>query len=123
MVGVVFEMIFQKKGSQSIVKKIKEYIDCNLDKDITRESLAKSVFLNPDYLSRIFKKEIGESIGNYIISKRMETAKEYLEKTNEPVNAVAVKVGYDNFSYFSKVFKNYVGTTPKEYKANIKKMQ
>lgn len=100
----------------SMAQRVKEYIDQNLEKDITRESLAEMVFLNQDYLARIFKKEIGDSIGNYLIRKRIEVAKEYLEKTNEQVNTIAVKVGYDNFSYFSKVFKNSEGVTPKEYR-------
>lgn len=107
-----------KKGNEavSMAQRVKEYIDQNLDKDITRESLAEMVFLNQDYLARIFKKEIGDSIGNYLIRKRIAAAKEYLERTNEQVNAIAVKVGYDNFSYFSKVFKTSEGVTPKEYR-------
>ncbi|MGB4661778.1 MAG: helix-turn-helix domain-containing protein [Mobilitalea sp.] len=107
---------FGQEESISIGWKVKDYIDHNLDKDISRESLAEMVFINQDYLSRVFKKDIGESIGNYIQNKRIQVAKEYLERTNEPVNSIATKVGYDNFSYFSKVFKGSVGLTPKDYR-------
>lgn len=123
MLRVVLDMTGADETNTSVVKRVREYIDQNLDKDVSRESLAKWVFLNPDYLARIFKKEVGESIGNYIISRRIEVAKEYLEKTNEQVNTIAIKVGYDNFSYFSKVFKTAVGVTPKEYKRSLCKEQ
>ena len=110
------ETIRQNKKSMSVVDQVKDYIEHNLEKDITRESLADMVFLNPDYLARVFKKDVGESLGAFLVRRRIEKAKEYLEKTDDPVNTVAIKVGYDNFSYFSKVFKDMVGVTPKEYR-------
>jgi two-component system response regulator YesN len=116
MIDTAMNMIRNSDQDKPIVQTIKEFIDKNLDKDITRESLAEMVYLNQDYLARIFKKEIGESIGNYITGKRVEVAKEYLEKTSESVNSIAIKVGYDNFSYFTKIFKDRQGMTPKEYR-------
>jgi len=105
--------------TKSVIETITEYMEHNIEKEISRESLAEMVYLNPDYLARLFKKEKGESIGNYLINRRISIAKEYFENTSEPVNAVAVKVGYDNFSYFSKVFKDVTGLTPKEYKKKV----
>ena len=113
---VSLEAIRGSKENMSVVDLVKDYIEHNLDKDITRESLAELVYLNPDYLARVFKKETGESLGSWLVHRRIEKAKEYLEKTSDPVNTVAIKVGYDNFSYFSKVFKDIVGVTPKEYR-------
>lgn len=110
------KLLQERRQSTSVAEKVKRYIDENTDQEITRESLAEMVYLNPDYLARIFKKEVGEPIGVYIINQRIAIAKEYLEKTEEPVNLISVKVGYDNFSYFSKIFKNTVGMTPKEYR-------
>lgn len=116
MIDTATGLMQGKDEDNSIIKNIKEYIDQNLDEVLTRESLAKQVYLNPDYLARIFKKEIGDSIGSYITSKRVEVAKDYLVNTEESVNAIAVRVGYDNFSYFTKVFKDRTGMTPKEYR-------
>lgn len=116
MIDTVMNIINGKDKEESIVKTVKNYIDHNLDKEITREKLAAMVYLNQDYLARIFKKEIGISIGNYITEKRLEAAKKYLEKTNETVNVIAIRVGYDNFSYFTKIFKERVGMTPTEYR-------
>lgn len=106
----------QKAEALSIAEVVRQYIDNHIEESITRESLAEMVFLNADYLARIFKKDVGESIGTYILNRRMEIAKEYLAKTEEPVNVVASKVGYDNFSYFSKVFKAETSMSPKEFR-------
>lgn len=121
MIDRVMDILKEEEEEKSIVITVKSYIDHNLDQDISRESLAEQVYLNQDYLARIFKKEIGESIGTYITRKRVERAKEYLIKTNESVNAIALNVGYDNFSYFSKVFKSCVGVTPKEFRKQERK--
>jgi two-component system response regulator YesN len=118
MIDTVMYMLQGKDNDKPIVQTVKEYINFNLDQELTREFLADQVHLNQDYLARIFKKEVGESIVNYITGKRVSVAKEYLEKTNESVNSIAIKVGYDNFSYFTKIFKDRVGMTPKEYRRN-----
>lgn len=102
----------------SAVEVVKRYISENLDEDLTREKLADIVFLNSDYLARIFKKETNESLSNFISRKRIEIAQEYLTRTNQSVNIIAGLVGFDNVSYFSKVFKERVGMTPKEYRKN-----
>lgn len=116
VIHISMESVRDNRENMSVVDQIKDYIDHNLEKEITRESLAELVYLNPDYLARIFKKEAGESLGAWLVRRRIEKARELLEKTSDPVNTIALKVGYDNFSYFSKVFKDMVGVTPKEYR-------
>lgn len=116
VIHISMESVRDNRENMSVVDQIKDYIDHNLEKDITRESLAELVYLNPDYLARIFKKEAGESLGAWLVRRRIERARELLEKTSDPINTIALKVGYDNFSYFSKVFKDMVGVTPKEYR-------
>lgn len=106
----------QTDSSLSVAKTVRRYIDEHLQEELSRESLAEMVYLNADYLARVFKKEVGDSIGNYIMNQRMNIAKELLEKTDQPINAIAIRVGYDNFSYFSKVFKTETSYTPKEYR-------
>lgn len=109
----------QKNEVLSVAEVVKQYIDHNLEKEISRESLSEMAFLNADYLARIFKKEVGESLNSYIVNQRITIAKDYLIKTNEPVNVIAIKVGYDNFSYFSKVFKAETGMSPKEFRRKL----
>ena len=95
------------------------YIDAHYREEIHREELGELVFLNTDYLSRIFKKEKGISISNYIIQKRVEEAKKLLTQSTLPINTVSLYVGYSNFSYFTKMFKDNTGYAPLEYRRSF----
>lgn len=101
---------------KSIVEEIKQYIQEHYGDDLTRNTLAEIVYLHPDYLARIFKKETGISLGSYIIHVRILAAKHLLETTNLSIYAIAGKVGYSNYSHFSKLFKQETSLTPIEYK-------
>ncbi|RRJ61690.1 response regulator [Paenibacillus oralis] len=101
---------------KTVAEEIKQYIHAHYGDELTRGDLAEVVYLNPDYLARLFKKETGVSLGSYVIQVRISAAKRLLETTNLSVYAVANKVGYSNYSYFSKLFKQEVGITPNEYK-------
>lgn len=101
---------------KSIAEEIKQYIHTHYGDDLTRNDLAEIVFLNPDYLARLFKKETGISLGSYVIQIRIAAAKNLLETTHLSVYTIANKVGYTNYSYFSKLFKQEVGLPPNEYK-------
>jgi len=102
--------------SESVVQQVKRYIDTHLDQDLSRDSIASDVFLNPDYLSRIFKRETGYSISDYVLAARINKAKELLRQTNIPVSSVATSVGHTNFSHFARIFKKHVGIGPTEYR-------
>lgn len=103
-------------GSSSPVSSAIEYIRQNLDRDISRAEIADAVFLNPEYLSRLFKKETGVSLNEFIINEKIEQAKSMLEGTDIPVSLIALKTGYANFSYFSQVFRRHTGCSPLEYR-------
>ena len=115
------EVIRVGRENLSAVQYARQYIEKNLEKNITRESIAELVYLNPDYLARMFKREYGESLSSFLLRRRMETAREALLNTNASINEIAVRVGYDNFSYFAKVFKETWGQTPKDYRKAYKK--
>jgi len=104
------------KQSKSVVEEVKQYIHDHIGDDLTRNSLAEVIYLNPDYLARVFKKETGVSLGSYITQSRIAAAKHLLETTTLSIYAVGKKVGYANYSYFSKLFKQDVGLSPNEYK-------
>lgn len=103
-------------SQNSVVETICEYIDANLQNPITRNTLAEIVYLNPDYVTHIFKKEMGYSLSDYIIDKRIALAKKLLETTNLPISCISDKVGYDNYSHFTKLFKKKTSYTPLEYR-------
>ena len=103
-------------SSLSIVTKIEEIIRQNLDKPITCEEIAKQVFLNSEYLSRLFRKKTGKKLSNYIIELKMEEAKKQLRTTTKAISAISMELGYGNFSHFSKCFRKICGVSPQEYR-------
>lgn len=107
----------------SVVETICQYIEKNYQNDISRNDFANIVYLNPDHIARIFRKETGSSLGSYIIKKRIEAAKNLLENTGLPINSIADKVGYGNYSYFTKLFKKETGVTPNEYRQLARQKQ
>lgn len=104
------------KKEDSVIDIIRNYIHQHYAEDITRTMLAELVYLNPDYMARLFKKQMHTSIVNYITGYRMQKAKELLKNPAIPVTVVAARVGYGNYSYFSKLFKDTEGCTPNEYR-------
>ncbi len=111
-----FDYIEFTAASQSVIGQVKDFIRLNLSEEINRTTIASKVFLNPDYLARLFKKETGMSIGAYLQETRIAEAQKLLLRTTTPVNEIAQMVGYDNFSYFSHVFRTKTGATPNEYR-------
>ncbi|MCM3703991.1 response regulator [Paenibacillus macerans] len=116
VVNRAMDQVEAVNASDSVVKFIREYIALNLDQNLSREKIAHQVFLNPDYLSRVFKKETGYSLSDYILLERIKLAKELLSQTKVPVSSIASSVGYTNFSHFSKIFRKYAGIGPTEYR-------
>jgi len=107
------------KDTDHVIEFVKRFIDSHIDEELSREMIAERVFLNPDYLSRIFKRETSFSISDYIVFERIRLAKDLLSQTNIPVSAVAVSVGYNNFPHFTRIFKKYVGVGPSEFRNQI----
>ena len=105
-----------KNGISSAVKLAKQYIESNFDKGILRDDIARCVCLNADYLSRIFHKEIGLSISEYITKLRMEKAKEMLNNTKCDIVHISEACGYNNFTYFAKQFKRMYGISPGKFR-------
>ena len=98
---------------------IQQYIRDNISRRITREELSDLVHLSPEYLSRLFHTETGRTLQDFIISEKLEYAKELLEKTRFSVSVISSKIGYDNFSHFSRSFKSYTGLSPQDYRKSI----
>lgn len=100
--------------SQDIIHRIEIYVRDHIAQDIKRSEVSEMVHLNIDYLARIFKKNTGMTLNDYIINEKMAMAKNYITTTRLPISLIATKVGYYNFSYFSKLYKKTYGKTPSE---------
>lgn len=110
------EYITNASNQDAAVTTIKNYIHSHLESDLTRESLAAMVYLTPDYLSHLFKRETGFSLTNYIIYERIEEAKRMLAGTDKSVSEIATRCGFQNISYFSRQFRRFTGVTPREFR-------
>lgn len=104
------------KRVRSAVRTVCQYIDEHLSDELTRTELAGLVYMNPDYLGTLFKEELGISMTMYIQQRRLDQAKMLLRESEMPISKVAETVGYDNISYFSKLFRQKVGCQPGEYR-------
>lgn len=109
------DCINEVRKLKTVIDKVKEYIEVNYNKDISRNDIANKFFLNPDYLSRTFNKETGVSIPEYQSRLRINKAS-HLLKAGMSISEAAALVGYDNFSYFSTVYKKIEGITPAEFR-------
>lgn len=98
------------------ISRVLEFINLHYSEDIKLSNIANYVALNETYLSHLFKKATSYNFTEYLNIVRINKAKEYFKDKNLNVYMVAEKVGYSNESYFSKVFKQITGLTPKEYK-------
>ncbi|QTH41531.1 helix-turn-helix domain-containing protein [Cohnella sp. LGH] len=109
------EFVQRMEWGDTVVHTVKKLIKNALSEDLNRESLAAAVHLNPGYLSRLFKKETGYSLTDYITHERMKQATELL-KTRATVTEIALAVGYSYQSHFSKMFKKTFKMSPQEYR-------
>ncbi len=103
----------RKSTSHQMIKRILETVDQMLAEDLSLHSLAERLYINSSYLSRLFKKETGQSFSGYVLERRMERAKELLQG-NAKVYDAGYAVGYRDISYFAKVFRKYWGVAPSE---------
>lgn len=95
---------------------VRAYIKEHLGEDLSREALASMVYLTPDYLSHLFKKEVNMSLTNYVISERIKESKRLLANTNLSIQDIAIQCGFQNISYFSRQFRSFTGMTPREFR-------
>ncbi|MFD0715914.1 response regulator [Paenibacillus sp. GCM10027626] len=121
MIESVTSIVNAKIHDNISIEKVIKYIEANYSMDIDLQMLANHVHLNSSYLSRLFKKETGETITEALTRYRIEQAKLLLQKSEIKAYVVGMMVGISDSAYFSNVFKKYTGLSPKDYRAQLKK--
>lgn len=106
----------ERSMKQKTIEKARWFIENNLRNNISLTDVAESVYLNPSYLSRLFKQELGENVINYINRIRVEKAQKLLVSTNMKIIDIAKETGFSSSGYFSAVFRRYTGMNPMDYK-------
>lgn len=116
--GPVFEKFYFNENDKSI-SRVFEYISNNFNKDITLEKIAKVANMTKTAFCRYFKKKTLKTVFEYIEEVRLGYAVNLLQSTSLSVQEISSKSGYENPSYFNKIFKKNFALTPKEYRNNI----
>lgn len=101
---------------QNIIYKIVEYLNENIDKDVSLEQCAREFNYNANYLSRLFKQKFGKTYTEYVVELKVEKCKELLVRTDISVNDLASRFGYSSPQNFIRVFKKYTLMTPGQYR-------
>lgn len=112
-----------KSLGRKVVDEIKEHINHYYYTEISLTDLACKYYLNPNYLSQLFKSDTNENFVDYLTKVRLEKARELLRHTDLKSYKVAEMVGYNNPRYFSEVFQKYFNITPTEFRKSIQKSQ
>ena len=114
--AVYAQCLAKARVQDNAVSTVKSYIKSHLCEELNRDSLASMVYLNPDYLSHLFKRETGFSLTNYIIETRILESRRLLAKNDMSIQDIAIACGFQNISYFSRQFRKATGMTPREFR-------
>lgn len=99
-----------------IIRKAISYINTHYTTPLSLEEVSDHIHLNPSYFSTLFKKETGTSFSTYLNKVRIEHSKLLLTNTNQSILDIAIGVGFENQSYYCKVFKKFADISPKQYR-------
>lgn len=108
--------VLSTSSKSDLIKNIKKYIDVNYSKKLSLSHLSEQFFISAYHLERRFTEETGTSVTRYIIDRRMGEAQRMLLFTSDSIREIAEKCGYNDIHYFYKVFKEYTGVTPLQFR-------
>ena len=100
------------RDEKELVQKVEIYVEGHLDQPLSVNDVADALFVSANYLSYLFKSKRNLSLKQYITNRKMESAQLLLRTTSLPIGTVASKMGYDNFSHFSQVYRKTMGVSP-----------
>lgn len=112
-----------ESGCSRPVRESLEILKQHYNENLSLDEICGKVSVSKNYFCYLFKREVGMSVWNYLTRIRLNEAKELLEKTDLKSYEIAFQVGYDNPSYFSKLFKKYETVSPNEYREKTRKAE
>ncbi|WP_428867827.1 AraC family transcriptional regulator [Clostridium sediminicola] len=107
-------------SSKSKLKRVLDYIENNLEDNLSIENLSKISNYSPAYFARLFLKITGTTPGKYILNRRINKAKEFLCTTDKKIENISNDLGFCNTSHFIRNFKNIEGLTPNEFRKHAR---
>ncbi|SFI76587.1 Helix-turn-helix domain-containing protein [Paenibacillus sp. UNC496MF] len=122
LLGVASDILARRRSVQTectrqVIAKLHAFIRANLAGDLSLTRLSEVVYLNPAYLSVLYKQQTGLNLSEYIAEARLEKAKELLATTPLKIQDIADRVGFETAGYFNRFFKKRLRVTPQEYRA------
>ena len=106
----------KKTGVSVHVRKAVDYIYQNLHEDLTLQKVADHLHLNSSYLSKLFSKEMNETVKAYILKAKITTAENILIFSDYPISEITQSLGFSSQSAFSAAFKKLTGVSPLKYR-------
>ena len=107
-------------GGETRLTRVVDYINDNLQEPIAMEDICRAAGVSRYYLCRLFKKTLGMTVSQYIMQRRLSLAREMLVTTDKQVSEVAFDCGFSSFAYFSRMFREAEGCSPRTYR-NVSK--
>lgn len=104
------------------VEQIHQYIETNYYENITLTFLAGEYHMDASYLSRMFSQKYGETIIAFLTRVRMEHAVAFMRDPDKKLETISFLVGYDDYNYFSRVFRKKLGISPSEYRSQLERV-
>lgn len=101
---------------ENAIALIKEYLDRHFIDEVSLDTLSRTYYLNPSYISRSFKARYNITISDYIVSLRVLKAKKLLAEGLKSIDYIATAVGFGDYRYFGRCFKRLTGLTPQQYR-------
>lgn len=120
----LFESKKENKDSQQkdrMIVSITKYLQNHLQEDVSLNVLAQEFHLNTQYISQLFKSEIGVGFLTYLTNIRIEHAKKLLLSTDDAISDISDQCGYNDYRVFTKVFKKKEGITPSQFRRDFLK--
>jgi len=118
LAGNMFALLEERadRSTKKLMEKARDHIAAHFHEDIGLDAVAEHLHISPEYLSREFKKEIGENFIDFLLRVRIQKAKTYIVQGQHKTYEIARLVGYNDEKYFARVFKKVTGFTPREYR-------
>ena len=107
------------ESQRELVLSVIEYIENNYSIKINMEQIASKMFFNKNYISKLFKKETGLSINEFVREIRLKKACRQLSETDRNITEIAYDCGFSDMKTFYAIFKKYMGCTPKKYRDTL----
>ena len=115
----LFEDKIKNEAISPLTKQIVEYVNKHLGEKITLAEISRLTFFSPVYCDTVFKRDMGKSIIDYVLARRISEAKKHLLEDTLSLPAVALELGFADYNYFARVFKKRTGYTPTAYRKMI----